>query len=116
MNLTAVLDGNKAYKTADYVIIATPTNYDSKKNYYDISAVESVIEQVLEANPTTTIVIKSTIPVGYTERICKKYGTSRILFSPEFLRESKALYDNLYLSRIIVGYSTPKMRESAEIF
>lgn len=116
LNLTATLDGNVAYKNADYVLVAAPTNYDSEKNYFDTSAVESVIEQVLAVNPTTTIVIKSTIPVGYTERICQKYETSRILFSPEFLRESKALYDNLYPSRIIVGYFSPERKESAEIF
>ena len=118
LNLTATLDGLSAYKEADYVIIAAPTNYDSKKNYFDTSAVESVIEQVLEVNSTVPIVIKSTIPVGYTERICKKYGVKHILFSPEFLRESRALYDNLYPSRIIVGHvsDATKMREVAELF
>ena len=116
LNLTATLDGEAAYRDADYVIVAAPTNYDSKKNYFDTSAVESVIEQVLAVNQTTTIVIKSTIPVGYTERISEKYKTNRILFSPEFLRESKALYDNLYPSRIIVGFSVPEMKDAAETF
>ncbi len=116
--LTATLDGEAAYANADFVVIAAPTNYDSQKNYFDTSAVETVIEQVLKVNPDTTIVIKSTIPVGYTERICEKYNTNRILFSPEFLRESKALYDNLYPSRIIVGCpnGASQMREKAELF
>ncbi len=103
LNLTATLDGEKAYPSADFVIIAAPTNYDPVKNFFDTSAVETVIELVLAASTTATIVIKSTIPVGYTESVRKKYNTDRILFSPEFLRESKALYDNLYPSRIIVG-------------
>ena len=115
LNLTATTDAEAAYSTADFVIIAAPTNYDPQKNFFDTSAVETVIDLVLKSSPTATMVIKSTIPVGYTRRVREKFNTDRILFSPEFLRESKALYDNLYPSRIIVGCDD-QSREKAETF
>ncbi len=115
LDLTATLDGEAAYKDAEFVIIAAPTNYDSKKNFFDTSAVEAVIELVMKVNPEAIMVIKSTIPVGYTKSVRKKYNTDKIIFSPEFLRESKALYDNLYPSRIIVSCDDDT-REKAELF
>lgn len=115
LDLTATIDGASAYKDAEFVIIAAPTNYDSKKNFFDTSAVEAVIELVMSVNPEAIMIIKSTIPVGYTESARKKYNTDKIIFSPEFLRESKALYDNLYPSRIIVSCDETT-REKAEIF
>ena len=118
LQLTATTDWENGYRDVDFVVIAAPTNYDSAKNFFDTSAVEDVIQKVLKVNPTAIMVIKSTIPVGYTESVRKKYNTSNILFAPEFLRESKALYDNLYPSRIIVGFDQRDtcLRNAAQIF
>ena len=125
LNLTSTLDGASAYKDADYVVIAAPTNYDPAKNFFDTHHIEDVIDLVLSVNPNAVMVIKSTIPVGYCQRLYARYGQINLLFSPEFLRESKALEDNLWPSRIIVGYPKLmnvsdeyqiKMKECAEVF
>ena len=118
LNLIATTDGTAAYKEADFVVVATPTNYDTETNYFDTSSVESVIEQVLSINDHCVIIVKSTVPVGYTKQLRARYNTNRILFSPEFLREGRALYDNLYPSRIIVGMpeNDPEMEAAAHTF
>ena len=118
MNLTATIDWKNGYKNTDFVIVATPTNYDAQKHFFDTSAVEDVIAKVIEVNPDAIIVIKSTIPVGYTQNVSQKFNCKNIMFAPEFLRESKALYDNLYPSRIIVGYnqSNKELEQKAILF
>ena len=119
LNLRATTDWRSAYGNADFVVVATPTNYDPQKNFFDCSAVEDVVRKVLDVNPAATIVIKSTVPVGYTRAVRERFGTENIIFSPEFLRESKALYDNLYPSRIIVGFArngSPQLEARARAF